>query len=108
MPNTDVLVDQDDANVFPLLGEPVESGLDSRSVSLAVDHKEVLLRVGTSGDMLLRCQRSLPDTNTSAVRVQTHADASKEQSRHRVLVYVSGRLVNRRGAAERHRARPRH
>lgn len=51
-PLTDMLVDQDDADVLALLGEGIKGGLDGRRLRLAVDDEEVFLRVGRVGDML--------------------------------------------------------
>lgn len=48
-----MLVDQHDAYVFPLCGEPLEGGLDCRIVRLVVHDQEVLLRVWWSRDMLV-------------------------------------------------------
>ena len=48
---TDVLVYQDNANVFSLR-EVVEGGLDGCSLRLAINHEEVLLCVGAGGDVL--------------------------------------------------------
>ena len=47
-----MLVDQDDADVFPLGREALKGGLDGGIVCLAVDDEEVLLVVGGCGDML--------------------------------------------------------
>jgi hypothetical protein len=49
---TDVLVDEDDANVLSVLGESVERRLDRARLCLAIDDQEVLLRICTGGDML--------------------------------------------------------
>ena len=51
-PLTDMLVDQEDADVLALLGEGIKGGLDGRRLCLAVNDEEVLLRVGRVGDML--------------------------------------------------------
>ena len=51
---TYVLVDQHDRNVLPVLGELVESFLNSGILGLAVDDKVVLLRLRSFGDMLWR------------------------------------------------------
>lgn len=40
-----MLVDQDDSNILPLLGEVVECLLDRRRFGLGVDHQEVPLSV---------------------------------------------------------------
>lgn len=50
---TDMLVDENDSNVFPLLSEPVEGSLDDIRFRLAVNHQEVLLRIGARRDVLL-------------------------------------------------------
>lgn len=42
---SDMLVDEHNANVFPLLGKPVEGRLDGGSLSFAVTNKEISLRV---------------------------------------------------------------
>lgn len=47
-----MLVDENDAHVFTLFGEPVKGGLDGRSVRLVVDNEEVLLGVCASRDVL--------------------------------------------------------
>ena len=49
---TDVLVDQDDANVFPLFGEAIECRLNGGSLRLAVYYEEVLLSFGARCYML--------------------------------------------------------
>ena len=49
---TDVLVDQDNADILPLLSEALERRLDGRRLRLAVDDQEVLLGVGAGRDML--------------------------------------------------------
>lgn len=48
-----MLVDKHDANVFSLIGEPVEGCLDGSGVCFVVDNEEVLLRVGARGDVLV-------------------------------------------------------
>lgn len=48
-----MLVDEQDGNVLPLLGELVERGLDSGRLGLAVNDKEVLLVVRRRCDMLI-------------------------------------------------------
>lgn len=52
VPSTYVLVDQNNGDVLPLLGELIESLLDSCVLGLAVHDQVVLLRVRGLGDML--------------------------------------------------------
>ena len=47
-----MLVDQDDSNILALLGEVLKRLLDLRSLSLAVNDKEVSLGVWAIGYML--------------------------------------------------------
>jgi hypothetical protein len=47
-----MLVDQENTNILPLSGEPVESFFDGRVFGLAVDDQEVLLRIWWLSDML--------------------------------------------------------
>lgn len=48
---TNMLVDQDDANVFSL-GKALKGRFDGCGLCLAVDDKEVFLRIGAGGDVL--------------------------------------------------------
>ncbi len=43
-----MLVDEDNANIFPFLGELFESGLDGCSIGLVVHDQEILLCIGAS------------------------------------------------------------
>lgn len=77
---TDMLVDENNANIFPLLGEAIECRFDGGGLSLAVDDQEVLLGIRTSRNML-----SLSISNimqSYLVPCATHADASQKQSRY--------------------------
>lgn len=47
-----MLVDQDNADILPLLSEALERRLDGGRLRLAVDDQEVLLGVGAGRDML--------------------------------------------------------
>lgn len=49
---TNMLVDQHNANVFPLGRESLKCLLDGRGIRLGVDNEEVLLRVWRGRDML--------------------------------------------------------
>lgn len=49
-----MLVDEDNADIFAVLGELVKRCLDGRCVGLAVNYKEVLLRIRARRDMLPR------------------------------------------------------
>lgn len=79
---TNMLVDQYNANVFPLSRESLKCLLDGRGIRLGVDDEEVLLRVWGGRDMLTsgishgRAQRSF----------DTHAYSCQKQARHRVLL----------------------
>lgn len=85
---TDVLVDQDDADVFPVVGESVKSRLDGGGVRLAVDNEEILLGVGAGSDMLCLVNVSVYTVSVGILGC-TYADACEEQSGHRVLANVS-------------------
>lgn len=47
-----MLVDEHDANILSVLSKSVERSLNSRCVGLAIDNEEVLLSVGTCGNVL--------------------------------------------------------
>ena len=47
-----MLIDQYDANVFPLGGEVLECMLDRGVLSLGIDDQEILLRIRRLGDVL--------------------------------------------------------
>lgn len=85
---TDVLVDQDDANVFPFLGESVKGRLDGGRFCPAVDDEKVLLRICAGGDMLsIVSSPSCEAINKGSERGlgSTHPDAGEEEPRNRVL-----------------------
>lgn len=73
-----MLVDQHNANVFPLGRESLECLLDGRGIRLGVDDEEVLLRVWRGRDMLPsgishdRARRSF----------ETYAYSCQKQARH--------------------------
>jgi hypothetical protein len=54
---TDMLIDQDDTDVFPLLCKALERRFDGCSFCLAVDDEKVLLRFGAGSDMLYASMR---------------------------------------------------
>lgn len=56
---SDVLVNEHDANVLAVLSKSVECSLDGRCVGLAVNNKEVLLGIGTCGYMLYHTMNEL-------------------------------------------------
>ena len=47
-----MLVDEDDADVLPRLGERLEGALDGRRLGLVVNNEKVLLRLCAGCDML--------------------------------------------------------
>lgn len=53
-PQSYMLVDQHDANIFALRRELVENGLDRRGFRLAINDEKVLFRIGARRDMLAR------------------------------------------------------
>lgn len=83
---TNMLIDQNNANVFPLLGKPVEGCLDDGGLCLRVDDQEVFLVVGRWSDVLWKCQLDCSCRGSKVPRsAQTHPNASKKQTRDGVL-----------------------
>jgi hypothetical protein len=83
-----VLVDQYDRNVLSMLGELVESFLDSGLLGFGIDDEVVFLRVRGLGDML--CTRSVSsETFIAQPWVATYSDASQQNAGHRILYRVS-------------------
>lgn len=57
---TDMLIDQDDSNVFPLC-KALKCSFDGRSLRLVVDNEKVLLCFGAGGDVLFTSVRQVDD-----------------------------------------------
>jgi hypothetical protein len=73
---SDMLIDENDANIFSFLCKSVEGCLDGRCVGFAVYNKEVLLSIGASRHML-SCKVSLFIDEAQGFR-DTHANTCKK------------------------------
>jgi hypothetical protein len=73
-----------------MLGELVESFLDSGLLSFGVDDEVVFLRVWGFGDMLCTKLVTLRIFGTQS-RVSTYSDTSQQDTGHRILYRVSRR-----------------
>jgi hypothetical protein len=77
-----MLVDQHNANVFPLGRESLKCLLDGGGICLGVDDEEVLLRVRGCRDVL----SSGISHDLGRRSFDTHAYSCQKQARHRVLL----------------------
>lgn len=87
---THMLVNQDDGNVFPFLGEVVERFVNRRGFGLGIDYQEVTLGVWGICDMLLQKNTVLARVPQkpiffffSGIDHCTYTNARKKEARHR-------------------------
>ena len=74
---TNMLIDQDNPNVFPLGSESLKCRLDGRGFCLAVHHQEVLLVVWRRRDMLRWSSQERPSGFQDAISVLTPIPARR-------------------------------
>jgi hypothetical protein len=83
-----VLVDQYDRNVLSMLGELVESFLDSGLLGFGIDDEVVFLGVWGFGDMLYTTSVS-SGTFIAQPWVVAYSDTSQQDTGHRILYRIS-------------------
>lgn len=84
-----MLVNQDDGNIFPFLGEVVECFVNRRGFGFGIDYQEVALGVWRVCDMLLQENIVLARVSQkqiflflSGIDHSTYTNARKEETRH--------------------------
>ena len=81
-----MLVDEDDADILPCLGERLEGALDGRRFGFVVHDEEVLLSLGAGCDVL-HMSRVSPESFNHLVRRHccSYTNAGEEEACYGVL-----------------------